>query len=188
MKIFVVGMHCSGKQELFEYLEDDGVQCGKLFSNTDVNDIRYEFFTDKDINEIFENSAYIFLRNMHNDSDTIEGMSLYEYDNNDVFILSPSQFTAIQGKELNKDFCLVWLDNSKATRRTRYVEERRIYNFNQVEQEENTDLDNFIDIVYNNKKAHLIYFNDEDIARVSTVIYSITKYPELIKKFEKTFR
>ena len=33
MKYFIVGMHGSGKQELFDILSKQNITCGKLFSN-----------------------------------------------------------------------------------------------------------------------------------------------------------
>ena len=96
MKYIAVGMHSSGKQELFDLLTKQQIKCGKLFSNATINDIRYDFFTDKDVLSIFENKAYMFIKEQDEFSrESYEGLSLYEYDNNDVFILSPSQFVAI---------------------------------------------------------------------------------------------
>ena len=42
MKHIVVGMHSSGKQELFDLLDRQNIRCGKLFSNINLSDIRYD--------------------------------------------------------------------------------------------------------------------------------------------------
>lgn len=189
MKYIIVGMHSSGKQELFDILTKQSIKCGKLFSNIDINDIRYDFYTDKDILEIFENQAYIFIKELDEFTrNSYEGLSLFEYDNNEVFLLSPSQFTAIPPKTFDEDICLVWLDDSKGVRKQRYDDERRTYNFNQQEESEKRDLDEFIKTIYNNKRFHIIYFTNEDTPRVGAVVYACVKYPDLVPIFEKTFK
>lgn len=190
MKTIVVGMHSSGKQELFEILTKTyGIPCGKLFSNVNIADNRYDFFSDGDMIELFENKAYIFMKELTDYSrNAYEGLSLYEYDNNKVFVLSPSQFAAIPQQFFNEPICLVWLDDSKTQRRNRYDAERRSYNFNEQEELERRDLDDFIKTIYNNRYFHILYFNNEDIERVGSVIYAVTKYPDLINNFEKTFK
>ena len=108
MKYIIVGMHSSGKQELFELLSKQDIACGKLFSNVNINDIRYDFFSDTDLIEIFENKAYLFMKEIDDYSrNSYEGLSLYEFDNNDVFLLSPDQFTAIPQQFFQDDICLV---------------------------------------------------------------------------------
>lgn len=188
MKCIVVGMHCSGKQELFDILTKQNVKCGKLFSNSTINDIRYDFFTDKDVLGIFENRAYMFIKELEEYSrESYEGLSLYEYDNNDVFILSPSQFMSIPIQMFNDDVCLVWMDNSKNNRKERFDEERRSYTFLEVENAEQREMPDFIKTIYGNKKFHVIYFSNEDIGRISSVVYALTKYNDLVENFEKTF-
>ena len=189
MKYIIVGMHSSGKQELFEILMKQNISCGKLFSNKNINDIRYEFFSDKDVLDVFENKAYIFMKEVDNFSrNCYEGLSLYEYDNNSVFILSPDQFTAIPQQFFTEDICLVWLDDNKSVRKQRYDDERRDYDFGEREEFERRDLDEFIKTIYNNKYFHVLYFTNEDIARVSSIVYACVKYPELVNNFEKTFK
>ena len=189
MKYFIVGMHSSGKQELFEILNKQHIGCGKLFSNVNISDIRYDFFSDTDLIEIFENKAYIFMKEVDDFSrNSYEGLSLYEYDNNDVFLLSPDQFTAIPQQFFTDDVCLIWLDDSKGVRKQRYEDEKRSYNFNEREEFERRDLDEFIKTIYNNKHFHVIYFTNEDVARVGSIVYALVKFPELITNFEKTFR
>lgn len=190
MKTIIVGMHSSGKQELFEILTNDyKIPCGRLFTNTNINDNRYDFFSDKDLIELFENKAYIFLKEVDDYSRNLyEGLSLYEYDNNSVFLLSPSQFVAIPQQFFNEPICLIWLDDSKTQRRVRYDYERRTYNFNEQEELERRDLDDFIKTIYNNKNFHILYFNNEDIERIGSIVYACAKYPDLIFNFEKTFK
>lgn len=189
MKYIIVGMHSSGKQELFELLSKQDIACGKLFSNVNINDIRYDFFSDTDLIEIFENKAYLFMKEIDDYSrNSYEGLSLYEFDNNDVFLLSPDQFTAIPQQFFQDDVCLVWLDDSKGIRKQRYDDEKRSYNFSEREEFERRDLEEFIKIIYNNKKFHVLYFTNEDIARISSVVYACVKYPDLVFNFEKTYK
>ena len=70
MKFFIVGLHCSGKQEVLDILEKNGVRCGKQFSNIEepspniYNSYNYELYSMRDINDIFENNAYIFINEL----------------------------------------------------------------------------------------------------------------------------
>jgi hypothetical protein len=189
MKYFIVGMHGSGKQELFDILSKQNITCGKLFSNVKTDDIRYDFFEDKEMVEIFENKAYLFMKEFDEYSrNAFEGLSLYEYDNNQVLILSPDQFTAIPQHYFNDDICLFWLDDSKGIRKQRYDEEKRTYGFNEREEFERRDLDEFVRIIYNCKKIKILYFTQDDINRVSSIVYACVKYPDLVNNFEKTFK
>lgn len=189
MKYIIVGMHGSGKQELYEILTKQSIKCGRLFSNVDISDVRYDFFNDKDLIEIFENKAYIFIKEVDDFTrNSYEGLSLYEYDNNDVFLLSPAQFTAIPQTTFDDDVCLIWLDDNKSIRKQRYDEEQRTYNFAQQEEFERRELDEFIKTIYNNKNFHIIYFTNEDIQRVGSIVYACVKYPDLVYNFEKTFK
>ena len=68
MKYVIIGMHCSGKQEVVDILENNNIRCGRLFTNYDnttspnvYNGANYELYSDKDINGVFENNAYIFM-------------------------------------------------------------------------------------------------------------------------------
>ena len=62
-------MHGSGKQEVVDILRDNGIRCGRLFTNLDIsaapniyNIDNYEQYSSKDIHDIFENNAYIFMQ------------------------------------------------------------------------------------------------------------------------------
>ena len=96
MKYIIIGMHCSGKQEVADILENNGVRCGRLFTNLDnpsapniYNGSNYEQYTSKDINDIFENNAYVFMQEFPFGEETnisaykyYEGLSLYAFENN----------------------------------------------------------------------------------------------------------
>jgi hypothetical protein len=103
-------------------------------------------------------------------------------------ILSPDQFTAIPQQFFTEDICLVWLDDSKGIRKQRYDEEKRSYNFNEKEEFERRELDEFIKIIYNNKRFKVLYFTNEDIGRISSIVYALVKYPDLVENFEKTYK
>jgi len=189
MKYIIVGLHSSGKQEAMDALNKEGIKCGHLFTNTDLADDRYDFFTDNDIRDIFENKAYVFLKELEADSKIrcYEGLSLYEFDNNDVFSLSPDQFNAIPMTHLRDDVCFVWLDNNEANRKQRYNDERRSYNWMQQDQIEKRCIGDFIKNIYNFPKSHMLYFFNEDPQRVAAIIYALIKDPELLPLFEKKF-
>ena len=37
MKYIIIGMHGSGKQEVVDILRDNGIRCGRLFTNLDIS-------------------------------------------------------------------------------------------------------------------------------------------------------
>lgn len=198
MKFLIVGLHSSGKQEVLDTLTEMGVKCGRLFSNLDnpspdiYNSFNYDIFTTKEVNEIFENNAYIFINELDRSSNVnsykyFEGLTKYEFDNNDVFALSPDQLLHISPNAIKDDICFVWMDNDKEDRILKYRKEKRTYNFSNREEIEKNDLDFFVKTLYNYDNSSLIYFVKEDPCRVATVIYSIIKHPDLLDVFVKNF-
>jgi hypothetical protein len=191
MKFFIVGMHCSGKQEILDILENHDVNCGRQFSNLSspsnqvYNSYNYELYDMVDINEIFENNAYIFINELDSYSNLnsykyYEGLSKYEFDNNDVFSISPDQLLHISKKNINDDVCFIWVDNNKEDRLNRYRSEKREYSFSSREEIEKKDINTFIKTIYNFNKSKVLYFVNEEPGRVAAVIYSLVKHPELI--------
>lgn len=188
MKYLVVGLHCSGKVEIMKTLQDMGVPCGKIYTNVDIKNDRYEFISDNDMNEIFENNAYIFFREIANNSFfCYECLSLYEFDHNSVFFLSPDQLNAIPIAFLKEPVCIIWVDSNTQSRKQRYHDEGRDYNWNMEEDIENQNIKDSINTMYRVSKNNVIYFYNEDPKRVATVIYSVYKHPELLYNFVKYF-
>lgn len=198
MKFFIVGLHCSGKQEVVDTLEKHGVLCGKLFSNIDApsheiyNSYNYELYTTTDINEIFENNAYIFINELDSESCVnsykyYEGLTRYEFDNNDVFVLSPDQLSHISPNMIKEEVCFIWMDNNKEDRLGRYRREKRNYSFSMRESIERRDINNFAKMMYGFGNSKMIYFVGEDPCRVATIIYSIIKHPDLLEVFTEYY-
>lgn len=197
MKFLIVGFHCSGKQEVLDTLENLGINCGKHFSNLDkqqsniYNSYNYDIFDNKDINEIFENNAYIYFNDINIDNHTsykyYEGITKYEFDNNDVFALSPDQFLKISAKSINDDVVIVWMDNNKENRLNRYREEKRSYSFSNREELEKSNINLFAKTIYNFNNSKLLYFINEDPNRVAVIIYTLIKHPELIDIYSEYY-
>lgn len=193
-------MHSSGKQEVVDILENYGIRCGRLFSNIDnptpnvYNSSNYELYTIKDINSIFENNAYIFIQELPL-GDNIgmtswkyyEGLSLYEFENNDVFVMSPDQLFSISPTSIKDDVCFIWMDNTKKERLNRYYTEKRSYSFADRDEIEMKDSNSFVKFLYGFDKSRVLYFTNEDPARVAAVIYSSIKHPELIGIYTESF-
>lgn len=190
MKYIIVGLHSSGKQEVIDTLQEEGISCGRLFTNADLIDDRYDFFTDDDIRDIFENKAYIFIKELETESmiNCYEGLSFYEFDNNDVFAMSPDQVNAIPSQSLRDEVCFIWMDCSDTQRLNRYKEEKRSYNWSKQEEIEKRNINDFIKNIYNTQRSHLLYFVNEDPQRVAAIIYSLVKYPDLLTIFEKKYK
>lgn len=199
MKFFITGLHSSGKQEVADILVSMGVKCGKLFTNMEdmpecvYNRSNYELYSNEDINNVFENEAYVFIQE-HPQSTVgfktgryYEGLSQYTFDQNDVFILSPDQVLAIPQKVVNEPICFVWLDNTKDNRSARYYNERRLYNYNERDFHEKQDLNTYVKVLYSFPNSNIIYFNDEVPGRVATIIATMIKHPDTVSDFVKNF-
>lgn len=199
MKFFIVGLHASGKQEILDILEKQGVNVGRLFSNIEsaspqiYNSYNYELMSTSDINEMFENRAYLFLQELESSATTkaykyYEGLSLWTYDNNQVFALSPDQFIAIpQRSYRNEELVIVWVDNDRHDRNSRYIIEKRAYSFKEREEIENRDISVFGKSVYSLPNSHVIYFANEDPGRVACSVLTLIEHPEYLPIYEKYF-
>lgn len=197
MKFFIVGMHCSGKQDVINTLKEYDVKCGRLFSNiehptSDVyNSDNYDLFTSMEVNEIFENNAYVFINELESENINsyryFEGLTTYEFDNNDVFAISPNQLLNISKNNITDDICFIWMDNNKEERLNRFRSEKRTYSFFNRENIEVKDMDVFVKTLYNFNNSKILYFVNEDPDRVATIIYTLIKHPELMEIYTKYY-
>lgn len=199
MKFFIVGLHASGKQEILDILEKQGVNVGRLFSNIEsaspsiYNSYNYELMSTSDINEMFENKAYLFLQELESSATTksykyYEGLSLWTYDNNQVFALSPDQFIAIPSKSYRgEEVVIIWVDNDKHNRSNRHIYEKRAYSFREREEIENRDIAVFGRSVYSLPNSHIIYFANEEPGRVACSVLTLIEHPEYLPLYEKYF-
>ena len=195
MKFFIIGLHGSNKHEVAAELEKMGMKYGKTFSSQINPNIYGDFeqYNGKDINEVFENNAYIYMheiiyKNSMNTYKYFEGLSQYTYDNNDVFILSPDQLLSIPSTFIPEDVVFVWLDNTKSRRYNTYMDENRNYDFLSREQLEKRDIKEFVKSIYDLAGGKLLYFTNEVPQRISTIIYSIHKHPDLLNIYLENFK
>ena len=202
MKYIIIGMHGSGKQEVADILENNGIKCGRLFTNLDnltaptiYNGANYEQYSTKDINDVFENNAYIFMQEfpvgdslpLISASKYYEGLSLYEFENNDVFVMSPDQLFAISPASIKDDITFVWMDNTKKERLNKYHAERRTYNFYNRENIEMKDSNSFVKFLYGFDRSNVLYFTSEEPGRVAAIIYSAITHPDLLPIYVEAF-
>lgn len=201
MKYIIIGMHCSGKQEIADILENKGIKCGRLFTNLDntsapniYNNVNYELYSTQDINSIFENNAYVFMHEFPFGNELnlssikyYEGLSLYEFDNNDVFIMSPNQLFSVSPSAIKDDVCFIWLDNTKKERLNRYYTEKRTYSFYNREYVESKDSNSFVKFLYGFNKSRVLYFTNEDPVRIAAVLYSLIKHPDLLEIYTESY-
>lgn len=194
-------MHGSGKQEVLDILENNDVRCGRLFTNLDnptasniYNGSNYEQYTFKDVTDIFENNAYVFLQEFPlgdslvlNACKYYEGLSLYEFENNDVFVMSPDQLFSISPASIKDEITFIWMDNPKKNRLNRYYFEKRTYNFNSREEIELKDSSSFVKLLYGFDNSNVLYFTNEEPSRVAAVIYSIIQHPDLLPMYKQAF-
>jgi hypothetical protein len=201
MKYIIIGMHSSGKQEVIDILKANDIRCGRLFTNVDIsstpniyNAQNYEQYSTKDINDIFENNAYVFMQEFPfcdnmilHDGTFYEGLSLYEFENNDVFVMSPDQLFTISPTSIKDDITFIWMDNAKKERLNRYHSERRNYNFYDRENIELKDSSSFVKFLYGFDNSNVIYFTSEEPNRVAAIIYSAIKHPDLLPIYTEAF-
>ena len=196
MKYIITGLHSSGKQEIITELVRLNIKCGKLFSNIDnpsnklYNSENFELYSDKDISDIFENNAYIFIKDaqrINNIKPCFIGLSKFNYDNNDVFVLSPDELNAIPNT-FSDNICIIWVDCTLSNRKSRYLTEKRTYNFINREEFEKTQINNYVKQMYElNTDPTILYFANEEPLRVAAIIYTLIKYPELLDLYKKNF-
>lgn len=201
MKYILIGMHSSGKQEVADILENAGIACGKLFTNFDnpesvglYNATNYEQYSNSDINAIFENNAYIFLQELQftnqmnlSANKYYEGLSLYEFENNEVFVMSPDQLFSISPMSIKDDVCFIWMDNTKKDRLNKYYAEKRSYGFSARDEIESKDSSSFVKLLYGFNNSNVLYFTNEDPMRVAAIVYSLIKYPDLLPIYIESF-
>lgn len=191
MKFFIVGLHSSGKSDIVDILERKGISCGHIFSDITTpkdsiyNSYNYELYTTKDVNEVFENDAYLFVKECKNgDQKFYEGLSRHTFENSDVFVLSPDQLLVTSFNNVDEDVCFVWVDNTKSNRYNKYLDDRKTYNFKQREAVETEDLSTFVKTIYTKP---ILYFCNEDPARIASITYTMVKYPELQEIFFENY-
>ena len=203
MKFIIIGQQGTGKHEVCRKLNEMGVKVAKLFSTLPktypsiYHSGDYERYSMADINELFENGSYIFMHEITS-SETdqgahrfFEGLTHFELDNSDVVIMSPDQVLAMQAPQVHLPICFVWMDGTKQYRQRRHRSEKREYSFAERERIENQDLNEFSKCVYTFETAGgrvpVIYFNQEEPARVATIIAALVKHPDLQESFIKNF-
>ena len=199
MKYILVGLHASGKQEVLDKLKEYGCSVGKLFSNLEqedksvYNSKNYEYYNVAEINEIFENKAYLFVQELqcpeHFEAcKYFEGLSKFEFESNTFFAISPDQLLAMQPSNLiNEPVCFVWMDCSKSIRMNRYRTEKRCYDFQARENIEKLYINEFVKFLYSFNNAPVLYFDNEVPDRIATILMSLDKHPDLLPDFIKNF-
>ena len=186
-KFIIVGFNGSGKMAVANTLRDMGIKVGQTFRSTDTVGNQYSLSTIvydvKELNNLFENQAYLFIKESVNKANRYyEGISFYEYQTHDVFVMTPDQFNTVARFDDNVIF--VWLDNNSAQRRSRHRMEKRKYDFARQEQIEQEYIQDFTDRINDNA---ILYFNNEHPDRVAAIVYSVIKHPDLLDVYLNAF-
>lgn len=188
-KYIIIGFNCSGKMAVADTLRRYGVKVGDTFRSVESVGTQYSLstivYTNKEVNDMFENQSYLFLKQSAVKSDRnryYEGISFFEYQNKDVFVMTPDQFNTVSRFDDNVIF--VWLDTNAKQRRYRHRMEKRKYDFNNQERIEQEFVQDFTSRIGDN---NILYFFNEDPDRVATIIYSLIEHPDLVTKYLETF-
>jgi hypothetical protein len=102
-------------------------------------------------------------------------------------VLSPGQLENLNRKLIQDRVLFVWMDNTLSTRIRRHAEEGRLYSFAEEEEIESRPGADFVKLLYSFPNSDVLYFTNEDPARVGTIISAIVKYPDLLKSFIDNF-
>ena len=188
-KYIIIGFNCSGKQAVAATLRDNGIKVGNTFRSIENIGNQYSLSTvvydSKEVNNMFENGAYLFMKESIVKSDRsryYEGISFYDYQNNDVFLMTPDQFNTVA--RFDDDVIFVWLDSNAKQRRYRHRQERRKYDFNTQERVEQEYVQDFTSRIGDN---NILYFYNEEPDRVATILVSLIKYPDLVPMYIENF-
>lgn len=188
-KFIIIGFNCSGKMAVADALRRYGAKVGRTFRSVENVGNQYSVsslvYNTKEVNDMFENQAYLFLKESHLKSDRCryyEGISFFEYQNNEVFVMTPDQFNTVARFDDNVVF--VWLDNNAKQRRYTHRIERRKYDFNLQERIEQEFIQDFTSRIGDN---HILYFFNEDPERVATIVKALIDHPDLVPNFLETF-
>lgn len=183
MKYIIVHLHSSNENLIRYYLNELNIKICNIFRTSETNKYTNSniIYTIDDVNQMFENNSYIILDRLTN-KDYYEGISKYDYEDSDVLLLTPKQFNNI---DINKDDCIIWLDDTLEFRYENYHNSSNHYDFLEEENIEKYSIKECIDKIY---KYDYIYFSNELPERISTIIYSLIKHPELIDLYKLNFK
>ena len=186
-KYILIGFQCSGKMQIADILRDMGVKVGRTFRSSDTIGSQYSLSTVvyniEEVNNIFDNQSYLFIKESQSKSHNYyEGISFYEYQNNDVFIMTPDQFNTVP--HFDDDVIFIWLDNNTQQRKHRHRMEKRKYDFSKQEMIEHEYVQDFTNRIGDNA---MMYFLNEDPDRVAAILYSVIKHPDLLEVYLKAF-
>jgi len=192
MKYIITGLHSSGKREVIQDLKkDSSLRVGRTFNNISqsidgIYNIDSIYYNNNEINLIFENKSYIFLKEVTDyNIPFYTGLTKQEFDICDVFVLTPDQFISIPS--FPEDICVIWMDNNTMQRKQRYNAQKMFYDFRLRENIEKEDSEEFMNKLYKTPNVHLIYFENEDPVRVSAIIQAMHMHEDLIPLFESHY-
>jgi hypothetical protein len=190
MKYLIVGRQGCGVKEIVELSEKMGISVGHIFRNISEIDPRsytlskliYDY---SDIENIEESNSYIFMQECFQKEKFLEGLSFYEYDQNDVIYMGIDHIVKIPQSVWDKmDVTIIWLDNTSDFRFNYMIENGYMHDFNIQEDNESFNIQGFIDRVYD--KKHIYFFNEEP-KRVAAILYGLVKHPDLLDIFIQNF-
>lgn len=186
-KYVVIGFNASGKMSVANKLREMGIKVGQTFRSTESVGNQYSIsstiYDVEEVNNLFESQQYLFIKESVNKANKYyEGISHYEYQNNDVFVMTPDQFNTVA--RFDENIIFVWLDNNTTQRRFRHHAEKRKYDFNRQEAIEKEYIQDFTDRLGDNA---ILYFCNEEPDRVAAIIYSLINHPDLVETYIKAF-
>lgn len=192
-KYILIGPHSSGKREVLSVCRSMGLRVGSQFVVPgDIPDEIYQdedadVYTFKEVSNIYTQGAYLCMSSggIVPAGEIYRGISLYEFDNNDVFYITPDQLPSLNKTVLNKyNIVWIWLDNTRVKRENYHKSNDFYYDF--AAQERNEAMDDFPSLLYSYGYP-VLYFSGDIPERIATVIYTLVKYPSLLEIYIKNY-
>ncbi len=196
MKFIIVGKNAAGKHRVSELCQEAGMKVGKEFSNIpkllpEIYMNNYEKYSSEDISTIFESNSYICINSIEEDNVPegymyYRGISLYTWDNNEVFVMSPQQVCNLNKKNIGDDIVFIWMDSNREYRLNRH--RGRTYSFTEVDKRESQFDKDMVNSIYGMDNSEVLYFNNEEPDRVAAIVVALYKYPDLLDMFVESFK
>lgn len=144
----------------------------------------YQRYTRKEISEIIDNNSYLFWGTLYDQTDT--GLTIHEFEDSELCWM-PVPCARFFNKSALKDneICFIWIDDTLEyrTRNTLASDyDARIFSSN--EYYENLYSTEYTNLLSTHK---LIYFNNEDPDRISTLISILLDYPQTSPRIIQNF-
>lgn len=193
MKYIIIGNHSCNKHKVLDELEKLGVKVGREFTTSPTKILDFDKngdqLTQLEVEDLFTNQSYVTICNINTGrGDFYRGVTQQTYDDTDITAMTPEMVNNIYLSRAKGDVCLIWIDDTKQVRRRRHIDERRKYNFEELEESSSFHVHSITTLLKRVCGDNWIYFSNENEDRIVAIIYSLIKHPDLLDIYIKYFK